>query len=198
ETFSTCEGAVLTKKMKLISSSVKTSHRNLLAVKSSFEEKIEALADLEEPLSAKAAKQNNVVTDVEELKEINKTETNLLSSNSPTTGTSQEETHSADGAALGTQARVKTKSQLFMLWSIFLEFQYPDSEQYSLLSRLVGMSRHHLVQWFGDHRYAVKESKPCWMTEEQYNKVLVNIKYQQYKNLLSRGRPKTGAAGPGL
>ncbi|MEQ2242424.1 hypothetical protein ILYODFUR_035719 [Ilyodon furcidens] len=95
ETSSTCEGAVLTKKMKLISSSVKPSHGNLLAVKSSFEEKIEALADLEEPLSAKAAKQNNVVTDVEELKEINKAETNLLSSNSPTTGTSQEETHSS-------------------------------------------------------------------------------------------------------
>ncbi|MEQ2204799.1 hypothetical protein XENOCAPTIV_018665, partial [Xenoophorus captivus] len=98
----------------------------------------------------------------------------------------------------GHSGQSEDKVSLFMLRSIFLEFQYLDCEQYSLLSRLVGMSRHHLVQWFGDHRYAVKKSKPCWMTEEQYNKVLANIKYQQYKNLLSRGRPKTVAAGPGL
>ncbi|KAM4714302.1 homeobox and leucine zipper encoding b [Anableps anableps] len=161
--------------------------RNKTPVKSSLEENTEALASLEEALPSESARENYLVAEVDEVKELMKAENPFLTANTPTTATRQEEIISADGAVLRPRSRLKTQSQLLMLRRAFLEFQYPDAEQYSMLTRLVGIKRNHLVQWFGDRRYAVKKSKPRWMTEEQYNEILANIKYRQYKQILLKG-----------
>ncbi|XP_043953163.1 homeobox and leucine zipper encoding b [Gambusia affinis] len=160
--------------------------RRMTLLKSCLEEKADALACLEEALSSERAKENDV-TKVDELKELVKAENNFLTARSPTAGTSQEEVLLTEGAVLRPRSRLKTQSQLLMLRRAFLEFQYPDPEQYSMLTRLVGIQRHHLVQWFGDRRYSIKKSKPRWMTEEQYKEILANIRYRQYKNILLKG-----------
>ncbi|XP_027893119.1 homeobox and leucine zipper encoding b [Xiphophorus couchianus] len=161
--------------------------RRMTSLESSLEEDTDTLACLEEALSSEPAKENNVVSEVDELKELVKAENNFLTASSPTAGTSQEEVLLAEGAMLRPRSRLKTQSQLLMLRRAFLEFQYPDAEQYSMLTRLVGIQRHHLVQWFGDRRYSMKKSKPRWMTEEQYKEILANIRYRQYKNILLKG-----------
>ncbi|XP_008426216.1 homeobox and leucine zipper encoding b [Poecilia reticulata] len=160
--------------------------RRMTSLKSSLEENSHALACLEEALSSEPAKENDV-SEVDELKELVKAENNFLTASSPTAGNSQEDVLLAEGAVLRPRSRLKTQSQLLMLRRAFLEFQYPDAEQYSMLTRLVGIQRHHLVQWFGDRRYSIKKSKPRWMTEEQYNEILANIRYRQYKNVLVKG-----------
>ncbi|XP_007563730.1 homeobox and leucine zipper encoding b [Poecilia formosa] len=161
--------------------------RRMTSLKSSLEENADALACLEEALSSEPPKENSVVSEVDELKELVKAENNFLTASSPTAGNSQEEVLLAEGAVLRPRSRLKTQSQLLMLRRAFLEFQYPDAEQYSMLTRLVGIQRHHLVQWFGDRRYSIKKSKPRWMTEEQYNEILANIRYRQYKSILVKG-----------
>ncbi|XP_054916137.1 homeobox and leucine zipper encoding b [Poeciliopsis prolifica] len=160
--------------------------RRITLLKSSLEN-TDALACLEKALSSEPAKENDVVSEVDELKELVKAENNFLAASSPTAGTSQKEGLLTEGAVLRPRSRLKTQSQLLMLRRAFLEFQYPDAEQYSLLTRLVGIQRHHLVQWFGDRRYSMKKSKPRWMTEEQYKEILTNIRYRQYKNILLKG-----------
>lgn len=149
--------------------------RTLTPAKSNVEGETEALASVEEALPAGATEQKNVVTDVEELKKLVKPEHSLPPANSPTVGPEKEETRRAPH----TRTRIKTESQLSMLRRVFLQYQFADDKQYNSLVSLVGLRRCHLVQWFKDQRYAVKRSKPRWMTEEQYQEVLANIKDQQ-------------------
>ncbi|KAG8006098.1 Homeobox and leucine zipper protein Homez [Nibea albiflora] len=80
----------------------------------------------------------------------------------------------------------KTHAQLTMMKEAFSRCQYPDSKDYDQLSVLTGVSRHTLVQWYGDMRYYIKERKPGWMTEEQHRQALANIRYRQYLKMLGK------------
>lgn len=147
----------------------------------SFKGKPEALAGLQEDLHAEASASDIFVTDVGKLKEMTST-INLTPADNPPTPLKQV----ADEHVAHTSNRNKSHSQLAMLKLAFLHCQYPDCEQYTWLSELTKIPRTDLVQWYGDMRYALKRSRPRWMTEEQYKKTLGNIEYHQHVNKLKR------------
>ncbi|XP_058480424.1 homeobox and leucine zipper encoding b [Solea solea] len=66
-----------------------------------------------------------------------------------------------------------------MMRLAFLNCQYPNSEDFSHLTALIGIPRSDLVQWFSDMRYYVKNRRPLWMSQEQHRQALANIQQRQ-------------------
>uniref|UniRef100_A0A8C4SJT9 Homeobox and leucine zipper encoding a n=1 Tax=Erpetoichthys calabaricus TaxID=27687 RepID=A0A8C4SJT9_ERPCA len=57
----------------------------------------------------------------------------------------------------------KTKEQLNILKSFFLQCQWPKSADYTRLVQQTGLPRPDVIQWFGDTRYAVKNGQLRWV-----------------------------------
>ncbi|XP_073527152.1 homeobox and leucine zipper protein Homez [Phyllobates terribilis] len=73
----------------------------------------------------------------------------------------------------------KTKEQLTILKSFFLQCQWARREDYKQLEEITGLPRADIIQWFGDTRYALKhgqlrwfrdstQERPKWLDEPQY------------------------------
>ncbi|XP_073331209.1 homeobox and leucine zipper encoding b [Pagrus major] len=102
----------------------------------------------------------------------------------------------ADGSAR-VHFHTKTRSQLETMKGFFSNCQYPDNGDYDLLATLVGLPRSRLVQWFADMRYYVKKLKPSWLTQEQHQQALANIRYRQYLSTLARALKLERSGGRG-
>lgn len=73
----------------------------------------------------------------------------------------------------------KTKEQLAILKSFFLQCQWARREDYKNLEEITGLPRSDIIQWFGDTRYALKhgqlrwfrdsaQERPKWLDEPQH------------------------------
>lgn len=73
----------------------------------------------------------------------------------------------------------KTKEQLAILKSFFLQCQWARREDYKKLEEITGLPRSDIIQWFGDTRYALKhgqlrwfrdnaQERPKWLDEPQH------------------------------
>ncbi|KAM6909449.1 homeobox and leucine zipper encoding b [Xenentodon cancila] len=120
------------------------------------------------------ASMNSNVPSVPEVK-------NLLVAGDQHTFAGQKKNDGSDACMLPYRmnAKVKTQAQLAFMKVAFIKCQYPDSESYSQLELLTGITRKKLVEWYSDTRYQIKKSKPRWMNEEQHRRALANIKYRQ-------------------
>ncbi|CAL8236890.1 unnamed protein product [Arctogadus glacialis] len=85
--------------------------------------------------------------------------------------------------------KTKTKEQLRRA---FLACQYPNPCDYDWLSEWTGLQRTQLIQWFGDTRYDMKNTKPRWITPGDQQRVLARMRQRQRMKHLS-----TGEAGAG-
>ncbi|KAM3940260.1 homeobox and leucine zipper protein Homez isoform 1-T2 [Leptodactylus fuscus] len=74
----------------------------------------------------------------------------------------------------------KTKEQLAILKSFFLQCQWARREDYKNLEEITGLPRSDIIQWFGDTRYALKhgqlrwfrdsiQERPKWLDEPQHH-----------------------------
>lgn len=160
----------------------------LTPVSDSCEGKPVALAGPQEDLHTEAA--NLVATDVGKQKELTTVDSSPVAADDPPSPIKQD----ADGHAAPTGNRSKTRAQLAIMKKAFLHCQYPNSEQYSWLSEITKTPRHILVQWYGDMRYSLKRAKPRWMTKEQFEQALSNIKHRQYLRMLRRSTERTNTA----
>lgn len=59
----------------------------------------------------------------------------------------------------------KTKEQLAILKSFFLQCQWARREDYHKLEQITGLPRPEIIQWFGDTRYAVKHGQLKWFRD---------------------------------
>ncbi|CAF93836.1 unnamed protein product, partial [Tetraodon nigroviridis] len=65
----------------------------------------------------------------------------------------------------------KTPEQLHTLKKAFVRTQWPTADEYEQLSRDTGLPRTYIVNWFGDTRYACKNSNLKWFYLYQSGKV---------------------------
>uniref|UniRef100_G3NBF6 Zinc fingers and homeoboxes protein 1 n=1 Tax=Gasterosteus aculeatus TaxID=69293 RepID=G3NBF6_GASAC len=66
----------------------------------------------------------------------------------------------------------KTPEQLHILKKAFVRSQWPTSEEYDQMAEDSGLPRIYIVNWFGDTRYACKNSNLKWYYLYQSGKVL--------------------------
>ncbi|KAJ1137059.1 hypothetical protein NDU88_003472 [Pleurodeles waltl] len=59
----------------------------------------------------------------------------------------------------------KTKEQLAILKSFFLQCQWARREDYKKLEEITGLPRPEIIQWFGDTRYALKHGQLKWFRD---------------------------------
>ncbi|XP_040825427.1 homeobox and leucine zipper protein Homez [Ochotona curzoniae] len=59
----------------------------------------------------------------------------------------------------------KTKEQLAILKSFFLQCQWARREDYHKLEQMTGLPRPEIIQWFGDTRYALKHGQLKWFRD---------------------------------
>ncbi|XP_003755887.1 homeobox and leucine zipper protein Homez isoform X2 [Sarcophilus harrisii] len=59
----------------------------------------------------------------------------------------------------------KTKEQLAILKSFFLQCQWARREDYCKLEQITGLPRPEIIQWFGDTRYALKHGQLKWFRD---------------------------------
>ncbi|XP_018865165.4 homeobox and leucine zipper protein Homez isoform X1 [Gorilla gorilla gorilla] len=59
----------------------------------------------------------------------------------------------------------KTKEQLAILKSFFLQCQWARREDYQKLEQITGLPRPEIIQWFGDTRYALKHGQLKWFRD---------------------------------
>ncbi|XP_036304843.1 homeobox and leucine zipper protein Homez isoform X2 [Pipistrellus kuhlii] len=59
----------------------------------------------------------------------------------------------------------KTKEQLAILKSFFLQCQWARREDYHKLEQITGLPRSEIIQWFGDTRYALKHGQLKWFRD---------------------------------
>uniref|UniRef100_A0A8C6QPD8 Homeobox and leucine zipper protein Homez n=1 Tax=Nannospalax galili TaxID=1026970 RepID=A0A8C6QPD8_NANGA len=59
----------------------------------------------------------------------------------------------------------KTKEQLAILKSFFLQCQWARREDYHKLEQITGLPRPEIIQWFGDTRYALKHGQLRWFRD---------------------------------
>ncbi|CAL8384519.1 unnamed protein product [Arctogadus glacialis] len=93
--------------------------------------------------------------------------------------------------------KTKTKEQLRRA---FLACQYPNPCDYDWLSEWTGLQRTQLIQWFGDTRYDMKNTKPRWITPGDQQRVLARMRQRQRMKHLSTGEAGAGreaASDPG-
>ncbi|XP_060247182.1 homeobox and leucine zipper protein Homez isoform X2 [Meriones unguiculatus] len=69
----------------------------------------------------------------------------------------------------------KTKEQLAILKSFFLQCQWARREDYHKLEQITGLPRPEIIQWFGDTRYALKHGQLKWFRD---NAVLSSPSFQ--------------------
>ncbi|MEQ2209842.1 hypothetical protein XENOCAPTIV_004684, partial [Xenoophorus captivus] len=65
----------------------------------------------------------------------------------------------------------KTPEQLHILKKAFVRTQWPTSEEYDQMAEETGLPRTYIVNWFGDTRYACKNSNLKWYYLYQSGKV---------------------------
>lgn len=65
----------------------------------------------------------------------------------------------------------KTPEQLHILKKAFVRTQWPTAEEYEQMSQETGLPRTYIVNWFGDTRYACKNSNLKWFYLYQSGKV---------------------------
>ncbi|XP_047446444.1 homeobox and leucine zipper encoding b isoform X2 [Mugil cephalus] len=139
--------------------------------------------------------QNIIVTDIAKLKELIETKDSPVAADDPTPYVQQQDSLALQSCAFSTLSRhSKTQAQLTMMKMAFLQCQYPGSEGYSKLAKLIGIQRHALVQYFADMRYYVKKMKPRWMNHEQHRQTVANIKYRQLRDSLVKAEQDEGGA----
>ncbi|XP_054624982.1 homeobox and leucine zipper encoding a [Dunckerocampus dactyliophorus] len=80
----------------------------------------------------------------------------------------------------------KTKEQLALLKQHFLLCQWPKSEDYTELTKITGLPRADVIQWFGDTRYAVKNGQLRWVKGVR-DKFLAELAAQQSSAALTNG-----------
>nr|XP_046184722.1 zinc fingers and homeoboxes protein 2-like isoform X2 [Oncorhynchus gorbuscha]XP_046184723.1 zinc fingers and homeoboxes protein 2-like isoform X2 [Oncorhynchus gorbuscha] len=80
---------------------------------------------------------------------------------------------------MGPWPKNKTIAQLELLRHFFLTCQWPTKGDYTQLQQQTGLSRKALTQWFGDTRYYVKKGMERWMSGEEHQKVLAQIREKQ-------------------
>ncbi|XP_036813794.1 zinc fingers and homeoboxes protein 1 isoform X2 [Oncorhynchus mykiss] len=80
---------------------------------------------------------------------------------------------------MGPWPKNKTIAQLELLRHFFLTCQWPTKGDYTQLQQQTGLSRKALTQWFGDTRYYVKKGMERWMSGEEHQKVLAQIRGKQ-------------------
>lgn len=69
------------------------------------------------------------------------------------------------GSSSGSSSRKlvkKTPEQLHLLKKAFIRSQWPSAEEYQQLALESGLPRSYIVNWFGDTRYACKNSNLKW------------------------------------
>ncbi|NP_001121327.1 uncharacterized protein LOC100158416 [Xenopus laevis] len=76
----------------------------------------------------------------------------------------------------------KTTQQRDILKHMFIQTQWPSSEEYDRLVEQTGLSRTDLVRWFGDCRYSFKNGQLRWY--ERYKRGMAETKPVSYKPLL--------------
>lgn len=74
---------------------------------------------------------------------------------------------------IGRKAVKKTPEQLHILKKAFVRTQWPTSEEYDQMADESGLPRTYIVNWFGDTRYACKNSNLKWYYLYQSGKVQV-------------------------
>lgn len=72
---------------------------------------------------------------------------------------------------MGRKAVKKTPEQLHILKKAFVRTQWPTSDEYDQMAEESGLPRTYIVNWFGDTRYACKNSNLKWYYLYQSGKV---------------------------
>lgn len=72
---------------------------------------------------------------------------------------------------IGRKAVKKTPKQLSILKKAFVRTQWPTPEEYDQMTEESGLPRTYIVNWFGDTRYACKNSNLKWYYLYQSGKV---------------------------
>lgn len=72
---------------------------------------------------------------------------------------------------VGRKILKKTPEQLHILKKAFVRSQWPTSEEYDQMAEDTGLPRTYIVNWFGDTRYACKNSNLKWYYLYQSGKV---------------------------
>ncbi|XP_045144004.1 homeobox and leucine zipper protein Homez isoform X4 [Echinops telfairi] len=72
---------------------------------------------------------------------------------------------SADMQRHQRKTKRKTKEQLAILKSFFLQCQWARREDYHKLEQITGLPRSEIIQWFGDTRYALKHGQLKWFRD---------------------------------
>uniref|UniRef100_A0A3B3V7J2 Zinc fingers and homeoboxes protein 1 n=1 Tax=Poecilia latipinna TaxID=48699 RepID=A0A3B3V7J2_9TELE len=73
---------------------------------------------------------------------------------------------------VGRKILKKTPAQLHILKKAFVHSQWPTSEEYDQMATKTGLPRTYIVNWFGDTRYACKNSNLKWYYLYQSGKVI--------------------------
>ncbi|CDQ70135.1 unnamed protein product [Oncorhynchus mykiss] len=86
-------------------------------------------------------------------------------------GTEEPESERIKAPSSGQEAQIppsgrkimkKTPEQLHVLKSTFVRTQWPSAEEYDKMAEESGLPRTYIVNWFGDTRYACKNSNLKW------------------------------------
>uniref|UniRef100_A0AAQ4P675 Zinc fingers and homeoboxes protein 1 n=1 Tax=Gasterosteus aculeatus aculeatus TaxID=481459 RepID=A0AAQ4P675_GASAC len=83
----------------------------------------------------------------------------------------EEEASSSARTPSGRKVVKKTPEQLHILKKAFVRSQWPTSEEYDQMAEDSGLPRIYIVNWFGDTRYACKNSNLKWYYLYQSGKV---------------------------
>lgn len=82
---------------------------------------------------------------------------------SAATGSSQHSVATPSSGGGGSRKLVKkTPEQLHLLKKAFIRSQWPSAEEYQQMALESGLPRSYIVNWFGDTRYACKNSNLKW------------------------------------
>lgn len=84
---------------------------------------------------------------------------------------SQDDQSQAHTSPANRKIMKKTPEQLHVLKSAFVRTQWPTSEEYDKMATETGLPRTYIVNWFGDTRYACKNSNLKWYYLYQSGKV---------------------------
>ncbi|KAM4052160.1 LOW QUALITY PROTEIN: homeobox and leucine zipper protein Homez [Anomaloglossus baeobatrachus] len=86
----------------------------------------------------------------------------------------------------------KTKEQLAILKSFFLQCQWARREDYKQLEEITGLPRADIIQWFGDTRYALKHGQLRWFRDSTNERPKWLDEPQHY---VQNGRPSEHTSG---
>ncbi|XP_042372037.1 zinc fingers and homeoboxes protein 1-like, partial [Plectropomus leopardus] len=75
----------------------------------------------------------------------------------------------------GRKVMKKTPEQLHILKKAFVRTQWPTAEEYDQMAEESGLPRTYIVNWFGDTRYACKNSNLKWYYLYQSGKVTASV-----------------------